>query len=351
VKGSKAVVNLSTSYPLRAYSTVPPSKVMLPLVSQRAFGNTLKRLKRFDTTWSASKLLAVMTGPGSASVALGIAGKNVSGVTLTLKNGKKVEATVQHGWYVAWWPGTSKPGGAETKTIAVTSSSGTHSSPLPAFAGKGPYRLNAKGCFPGDACSVLVPLQLTPGIAPSIHQNFAIFTDTPTVNWAAQPRKLHQMLESPSIGGIAGSRSLLGEVQMESGVSNGLDRAQMRGIKLSRNDSMWLIPGTEGYCEELAMLEAGPFGGNVSEGGCSSIKQLLHDGYITAVPAGPLPYAIGGFVPNGNTTVAVHLDSGETRIILVRHNTFVGHFESQPTTVKLKNASGRTITERVRTSG
>lgn len=350
VKGSEAVVDLSTPYPLRAYSKVPADKVMVPLLSRRTFGKTLRRLNRFATTWSASRLLAVMTGPGSVSVALGIAGENVTAVTLTLKDGKQVHATVQHGWYVAWWPGAPMPGGAETTSIAVTTSSRTHSSRLPAAAGNGPYNLDAKGCFPGDACSVLVPLQLTPGIAPSVRRHFAIFSDTPAVKLSTLPRALRRMIEQGTFDDFAGSRSVIGEVQMQNGLSNGLDPAQTRGIKLNGSASIWFIPGTEGYCYQLELLHFAPGGLDVSDSSCSTIKQLLRTGYIQATPGGPLTYAIGGFVPNGNTTVAVHLDSGATRIIRVRHNTFVGHFESDPTTVTLKNAFGRTITEPVSTN-
>lgn len=353
-KGPRVVVDLSTPYPLRVYSTVPSERVMVPLVSQRVFGKTLKRLNQSSlaATWSDSKALAVMTGPGSVSIALGVAGNNVNGVTLTLKDGQEVRATVEHGWYVAWWPGAPKRGGGETTRITVTTSSGTHSSRLPASAGRGTYRLSGKGCFPGDACSVLVPLGLTPGVAPILRRHFALFTDTPAVNWSAEPHALRSLIEDSSFGGGAGSRSVLGEVQMENGVNYGLDLAQVRELRLGRNDSLWLIPGTEGYCEDLVLLDAVPGGGNLSESGCSPIQELLHNGYIQAVSGdgASYPYSIGGFVPDGNDTIAVRLDSGATRVVQVRHNTFVANFQAQPAAVKFNDASGRAITEPVHTS-
>jgi hypothetical protein len=353
VEGSRAIVDLSTLYPLGAYAMVPTGKVMVPLVSRQAFGNTLQTLKQSGATWSTSKLVAVMTGPGSVSFALGIAGRGVTAVTFTLRNGSPVHATVQHGWYVAWWPGASTPGGAETTRITATTRTGTRSSPLsPLVTGKGPYRLSGnKGCFPGDSCSVLVPLRLTPGIAPSIRRHFAIFTNTPKVNWSTAPHGVHALIENLSAGGFTAGRNILSEVQMQNGISNGLDSTQTRGLNLSQDASMWLVPGTEGYCTLLVKLHAVAGEGNLSESTCGPISELLHNGYIQETLTGPLPYAIGGFVPNGNTTVTIRLETGATRIIAVRHNTFLTHLESQATTITFKNTSRRTITEHVRTSG
>lgn len=350
VKGPRAVVDLSTPYALSAYAKVPAGKVMVPFVSRRVFGNTNRRLKQSAGTWSGDRVLALMTGPGSVSVALGIAGADVTGVTLALKSGERVHATVEHGWYVAWWPGAAKPGGAETTRITVTTSAGTRSSRLPATAGTGPYLLDAKGCFPGDPCSVLVPLGLSPGIAASVRRHFAIFTTTAPVNWSTEPRYMRSLIDNPSADFAAGSHSTIGEVQMQNGVSYGLDRAQTREIKLTANDSLWIIPGTEGYCTELVQLHAGPLGGNVSEDSCGPNEQLLHDGYIQATAGGPAPYTIGGFVPNANSTVTIHLKTGAARTVRVHDNTFLAHLQTAPATVTLKTATGSTITERVHPS-
>jgi hypothetical protein len=57
----------------------------------------------------------------------GVAGRDVTGVVLILKGGERVRATVQHGWYSAWWPGSTEhrvyaiPVAAE-----VLTTSGTH---------------------------------------------------------------------------------------------------------------------------------------------------------------------------------------------------------------------------------
>jgi hypothetical protein len=61
------------------------------------------------------------TGHGQAfSFAEGHTGPNVTGTTLTLDDGTKVNATVANGWFVAWWPGTHN-----VTSALVTTPSGT----------------------------------------------------------------------------------------------------------------------------------------------------------------------------------------------------------------------------------
>jgi hypothetical protein len=59
----------------------------------------------------------------------GLAGSDVSAVSFAFADGSTVEATVQNGWYFAWWPGNSWP-----TTVQVTTGSGTHTSPMSAAA-------------------------------------------------------------------------------------------------------------------------------------------------------------------------------------------------------------------------
>ncbi len=70
--------------------------------------------------------------PGSASSAVGserdvsgLAGSDVSAVTFGFADGSTVEATVENGWYFAWWPGDRWPTSAQ-----VTTGSGTLTSPM-----------------------------------------------------------------------------------------------------------------------------------------------------------------------------------------------------------------------------
>ncbi|HWE58604.1 MAG TPA: hypothetical protein VG228_02830 [Solirubrobacteraceae bacterium] len=49
----------------------------------------------------------------------GMAGNNVSAVTFDFTDGLTVDATVQNGWYFAWWPNLDHP-----TTVQITTSSG-----------------------------------------------------------------------------------------------------------------------------------------------------------------------------------------------------------------------------------
>jgi hypothetical protein len=55
----------------------------------------------------------------------GRTGAGVTGVTFDLSDGTKVTATVQNGWYVAWWPGAR-----QAKAAEVTTASGTTTQPI-----------------------------------------------------------------------------------------------------------------------------------------------------------------------------------------------------------------------------
>jgi hypothetical protein len=62
----------------------------------------------------------------------GRAGSGVTAATLVLDDGAHVQATIQNGWFVAWWPGDR---GA--RSALVTTSSGTVTEALPAQSGPG----------------------------------------------------------------------------------------------------------------------------------------------------------------------------------------------------------------------
>lgn len=64
-------------------------------------------------------------GGGYGPSALGQAGSEVSAVSFTFANGETVAATVENGWYFAWWPWLSKP-----TTVTVSNNSGTATSPV-----------------------------------------------------------------------------------------------------------------------------------------------------------------------------------------------------------------------------
>jgi hypothetical protein len=55
----------------------------------------------------------------------GLAGSDISAVTFEFADGSTVDATVQNGWYFAWWPGHAWP-----SSVRVTTSKGTLTSPM-----------------------------------------------------------------------------------------------------------------------------------------------------------------------------------------------------------------------------
>ena len=50
--------------------------------------------------------------------AFGRTGTAVTGVTLRFPNGKHVKATVENGWYFAWWPWAGSPISARVATTS-----------------------------------------------------------------------------------------------------------------------------------------------------------------------------------------------------------------------------------------
>lgn len=360
-KGSHMVVKLSTLYPTRVYATAPPDKAMLPVITQQVFGTAAARLRALNADYQdlgedgtnsyferANALLAAIdatkSGPDSVSVAIGAAGTNVAGVTFILRDGDRVQATVEHGWYVAWWPGTAHPGGGTARRVAVTTAAGTKSSPLPTAPKLGTVTRNPKQCIVGDSCSVLVPLAVTPTLPAALTSDFSLFRDTPPAKTSNEPGIVRRVL-----GRLGGTGTLVGSPgfvtsQEQYGVSYGLDFKQVRGVKLGAGSSEWIVPGSEAVCTA-----------NVRHGGatasCGQLSGILQHGAIgsgsSTTAAGVSTYRIGGFVPDGNPTVTVHMASGAKRIIPVRHNSLAASFTSQPRSVTFKNAYGKTVTVRV----
>jgi hypothetical protein len=77
----------------------------------------------------------VTTRDGKAySFSQGAVGDGVTGVTLHLADGSTVTATVQGGWYVAWWPGSTEFSSADVTTASGTHTQAFHEKPCPAGA-------------------------------------------------------------------------------------------------------------------------------------------------------------------------------------------------------------------------
>lgn len=74
--------------------------------------------------------------------AFGLAGSDVSAVSFSFADGTTVAATIQNGWYFAWWPSLNDP-----TSVTVTTSSGTVTSPMMPTGGQGPgCQFGAPGC-------------------------------------------------------------------------------------------------------------------------------------------------------------------------------------------------------------
>lgn len=85
------------------------------------------------------------SGGVAATLLDGRVASGVRRVRINLSNGRRVTATVEHGWYLAWWPG--KPHGTTAK---ITRAHGTQTVALPVSATVG---AGACGGSPGSACA------------------------------------------------------------------------------------------------------------------------------------------------------------------------------------------------------
>lgn len=66
---------------------------------------------------------------------LGLAGNDITGVTFVFADRTKVQATVESGWYFAWWPYTSASARSYPTSVEVTTRSGrTRVSPMDSSA-------------------------------------------------------------------------------------------------------------------------------------------------------------------------------------------------------------------------
>jgi len=113
---------------------------------------------------------ARLDGGGYGPYMLGQAGSDVAAVTFTFANGQAVAATVQNGWYFAWWPWTSDP-----TSVTVTTNSGTSTSPM--RSGTDLDR-PLPGCQPGSTGCAFVN---TP---PALSTHTTSTTTTPTPSTA-----------------------------------------------------------------------------------------------------------------------------------------------------------------------
>jgi hypothetical protein len=105
--------------------------------------------------------------------ALGQAGSDVSGVKFTFANRKTVVASIQNGWYFAWWPWLTEP-----TSVTVTASTGAITSPLGNHPHDGWGLRPYPACRPGASRCVFAANR--PAAATTSTSTSAGTTPTPT---------------------------------------------------------------------------------------------------------------------------------------------------------------------------
>jgi hypothetical protein len=102
-----------------------PDHIGIPYRGHAKGGRTDVQLPPAITDPANDAALQHMTGAGYGDSVLGQAGAGVQAVSFTFADGNTVTATVENGWYFAWWPWIST-----ATSVTVTTGSGTNSSPV-----------------------------------------------------------------------------------------------------------------------------------------------------------------------------------------------------------------------------
>jgi len=342
-RGSDVLLKQTTQYPARLYSIMPADKISTPSIVRQVYGSakhklaTLnaaearlihtpglrsKHLARFIHEMSRldSEIAIVDTGPESLTGVTGRAGPGVKSVRFVLADRQTVRATVQDGWYEAWWPGSAKPNSATPTRVRITSTAGPRSSkfaygPILAFTG-------TKRCVNGTYCSVFATAALKQQIALALKAHFAFFQNTQPAPVSQEPRVL---------------RGPAGSIRSQMGASLGLDNAQARLVKLPDGSELWIVPGTEGLCVTLVQ-------GHGAGGGCTDLAGVLDWGEAGVSYSGRInghgTYTLNGLLPNGNKTVSVHMATGDTVIVPVHDNIVYKTFPTAVRWFRFRNAHG-----------
>jgi hypothetical protein len=107
-------------------------------------------------------------GDGYGFWALGRAGSSVSAVRFAFAGHPAVTATIQNGWYFAWWPWTTDPTSVTVSTRTGTTTSPMANSHLNAIRGVGPTpacQPGSPGCVFGVTSPVPQKTSTTTGVA------------------------------------------------------------------------------------------------------------------------------------------------------------------------------------------
>jgi hypothetical protein len=263
----------------------------------------------------------------------GQVGANVTAVTLVLRNGTTVQATVANGWFAAWWP-ASQPGqtGAPLQlalgeaapvTFEITTANGTTitrpASPSGPTASTG--ATSTTGATGASATGASGASGSTPGIAPltdnTLAASFAILRQ-PGPSPVQLPAGIAQLYRSP-----------------EHPNPYGIDPDLARYAPAANT---WVLPGSTGVC----LITYGIVGPGVGSGTCASDSTALAGDFVSFQHKYPdSDIALVGLAPDGNTTVTVTDANGTTRQIPVTDNIYVVT-GGNPASITLLTASGAT---------
>jgi len=296
--GRRELLSQSTLYPPRMFASPGAGNATLPIPSRRWWTHPRRRLTAVSGT----------VGPG------------VTGVTLRLANGTSVAATVGHGWYIAWWPGSFADHAYPT-TIDVTTAAGTHRAPYSAS------RLRAlfAGCRLGTRCrafrrAVQGLIDLVPSLPAGLIKHYSLFRKAPP---------------STAVKNLLGQRNLLPRQNI---TGMGLDLKQIRTFKFGHSVTLFVVPGSAGVC--LALRIGG--GGLMS---CQPGARAWQQGTISLGGGGNFhgvtTYYVIALVPDTNHTVTVGLSDGRTVVLPVKDNVVFHGFSVEPTQITYKNAAGK----------
>jgi hypothetical protein len=106
-------------------SSPDPDQIGVPYTEHAHTSRSDVQLPPAVTNVAGNATVQHMTGAGYGDSVLGQAGADVQSVSFTFDDGNTVTASVENGWYFAWWPWTST-----ATTVTVTTSNGTTSSPV-----------------------------------------------------------------------------------------------------------------------------------------------------------------------------------------------------------------------------
>lgn len=340
-KGRRLLIHERAPFPTSVVITPAEGKVGVPIVSQRVIDPTAEKslqaldhrqdalyrgadsAQEQDTAAASPKARSlraaatqILLGNQSLTAVSGPVGPGVSAVTFVLHDGTHVKATVSHGWYLAWWPGSKDPANHIPTAIRVGTAHRTTPAPYTAKYLAALY----KPCLLTQVCrSGVWRIRLIRSVSASLTKHFALFRNTTPIS--LKTRKARAALNLPAPG-----TALFG-----------LDVSQTRAVSFGDAGTIWVIPGTEGACIRVVP----PANWNLPESGAGGCTTLLSGGLLQKGLIISGTQSVFGLVPDGNRNVRVCMTSGRRITLAVKDNVVYGLLPGRPGTIYLKNAYGK----------